>query len=172
MGVFPNMHPELDAGKPERQLVGKFVRFKIDPKAPSTEMELPVILSELPGEMARCDDRYIGKPYQHAYGGTFGGHGFTGIVHINTVTGVTKVWQSGDGVMVSEPQFIPRSPESAEGDGYLLVSIRDPNNKLASAVLLDATKVEEGPLCIMQLPFMLAEGVHGNWVSHNGYHRS
>lgn len=71
LNVFPNMHPELDSGKPERQIKGKFVRFKIDPHAESTELELLVVLSDIVGEMPRCDDRFTTKPYNNAFGTWF-----------------------------------------------------------------------------------------------------
>ncbi|KAL2884366.1 hypothetical protein SGCOL_000310 [Colletotrichum sp. CLE4] len=63
--VFPTKHPELEATAQRPAPVEKFVRFKIDPNSESSELELPAIISDTPGEMARCDDRYTTKPYNH-----------------------------------------------------------------------------------------------------------
>jgi carotenoid cleavage dioxygenase len=163
-GVFPNMHPELDAGKPKRPIQGKFVRFKIDPKSPSDYMELPVVLSEVLGEMARSDDRYQTKPYNHAYAATPGDMGFNGVLHVNHATGESKVWRAGDGVTVGEPCFVPRNITAPEGDGYLVVCIRDAKTTLAYLAILDALEITSGPIGIVELPFRLREGVHGSWV--------
>ncbi|KAH7242756.1 retinal pigment epithelial membrane protein-domain-containing protein [Fusarium tricinctum] len=164
-GVFPNMHPELDAGKPKRPIQGKFVRFKIDPKSPSDYMELPVVLSEVLGEMARSDDRYQTKPYNHAYAATPGDMGFNGVLHVNHATGESKVWRAGDGVTVGEPCFVPRNITAPEGDGYLVVCIRDAKTTLAYLAILDALEITSGPIGIVELPFRLREGVHGSWVN-------
>lgn len=162
--VFPNMHPELDAGKPEQQLNGKLARFKIDPRAHSDQLEYPVVLSEVAGELARCDDRFIAKPYNHAYGARHSATGFDAVTHIDIKAGVTTVWEPGQGIVVGEPCFTPRSPDSAEGDGYLLVCTRDVAQRQAHLTVLDATRIDAGPVCIIELPFQLCEGVHGNWV--------
>ncbi|KAJ5182094.1 hypothetical protein N7449_012241 [Penicillium cf. viridicatum] len=164
LNVFPNMHPELDSGKPERQIKGKFVRFKIDPHAESTELELPVVLSDIVGEMPRCDDRFTTKPYNNAFGTRFTPKGFDAVLHIDIAAGLTHVWEAGEGVSVGEPCFVPRAKDSPEGDGYLVVCVRDINTRLASLVILDATNITAGPVSIIELPVVLCEGVHGNWV--------
>ncbi|KAF4423104.1 Carotenoid 910(9 10)-cleavage dioxygenase [Fusarium acutatum] len=164
LNVFPNMHPELDIGKPAEKLNGKLARFKIDPKAASNELELPIVLSEVAGEMARCDDRYIAKPYNNAYGTRHSPTGFDAIVHVDIAAGITNIWEAGEGVVVGEPCFVPKQADSPEGDGYLLVCTRDVAKHQAHLTLLDATNIIAGPVCIVELPFQLCEGVHGNWV--------
>ncbi|CAI6097509.1 unnamed protein product [Clonostachys chloroleuca] len=167
LNAFPNMHPELDIGKPKEKMNGKLARFKIDPKAPSNELELPIVLSEVAGEMARCDDRFITKPYNHVYGCRHSPTGFDAITHVDIAAGVTRVWEAGQGTVVGEPCFIPRGEDSPEGDGYLVVCTRDVSSKQAHLTVLDATQITAGPVCIVELPFQLCEGVHGNWVETN-----
>lgn len=165
------MHPELGAANPN-PLVGKFVRFKIDPKAESTEMELPVVLSEVMGEMARCDDRYATKPYKHAYGIVWGVTDFTGVAHINTETGVTEVWHAGDNVSCAEPCFSPKSADAEEGDGFLIVCVRDGDTHASYVAILDALDIKKGPICLIQIPFALKISAHGTWVSPlGGFHQ-
>ncbi|OBR05468.1 Lignostilbene dioxygenase [Colletotrichum higginsianum IMI 349063] len=162
--AFPTKHPELETqdGPPP---VGKFVRFKIDPEAEPGELELPTIISDVPGELARCDDRYTTKPYTHAYGcGLPGPNGFGGILHIDIDGGLTEVWHAGPEQTVGEPCFVPRTPDSPEGDGYLVVSCRDHKTTLGNLVILDAQNITAGPISVVQLPFRIREGVHGNWV--------
>ncbi|UPL03024.1 hypothetical protein LCI18_013958 [Fusarium solani-melongenae] len=163
--VLPNMHPELDAANPTQQLQGKLLRFKIDPKAESNEMELPVVLSEVAGEMVRCDDRYISKPHNHLYGCRYSPTGFDAILHVDVAKGETNAWVAGEGVIVGEPCFVPRSPDSPEGDGWLVTLTRDAKRNEASLTILDATKITDGPVAVVELPFQLCEGVHGHWVN-------
>ncbi|KAF4917708.1 Lignostilbene-alpha,beta-dioxygenase isozyme I [Colletotrichum viniferum] len=149
LGVFPTKHPELEsAHNPgHRPPVGKFVRFKIDPTAETTEMEPPKIISDVAGEMARCDDRYITKPYNHAFGS--GGptpRGFGAVLHIDIAAGTTKMWNAGPDVTVGEPRFVPRSADVLEADGFLVVSCRDHNTTLENLVILDTRDITAGPV--------------------------
>ncbi|EEU36436.1 uncharacterized protein NECHADRAFT_81183 [Fusarium vanettenii 77-13-4] len=165
LGAFPTKHPELENTTPRRPPVGKFVRFKIDPKAESTELEPPAIISDIAGEMARCDDRYTTKPYNHAFGGGVPGPmGFGAIIHIDIGAGVTNVWHAGEDITVGEPCFVPRAPDSPEADGYLVVPCRNHKTTLGSLVILDALNITAGPVSVIDLPLRLREGVHGNWV--------
>lgn len=162
--AFPAMHPEVDAAKSDVPPIGKFVRFKIDPNSKSTEIELPTILSDIPGELARCDDRFTGKPYNHAFGASFGPMGFEGITHTNIGTGLTKVWKAGDHTTVGEPCFVPRSEDSPEGDGYLLTCCQDQETGYGSLAMLDTADITAGPVAVIELPFRAHDGVHGQWV--------
>ncbi|KAM6504579.1 hypothetical protein FSOLCH5_015321 [Fusarium solani] len=165
LGAFPTKHPELENIAPRQPPVGKFVRFKIDPKAESTELEPPAIISDIAGEMARCDDRYTTKPYNHAFGGGFPGpNGFGAILHIDIGAGVTNVWHAGEDITVGEPCFVPRAPDSPEADGYLVVSCRNHKTTLGFLVILDALNIRAGPVSVIDLPLRLRDGVHGNWV--------
>ncbi|KAG6368751.1 hypothetical protein INS49_002965 [Diaporthe citri] len=143
--AFPSMHPEVDAGKADVPPVGKFVRFKIDPNSKSTELELPTILSDIPGELARCDDRYTGKPYNHAFRAPL-------------------VWKAGEHTTVGEPCFVPRSADSPEGDGYLFTRCQDQKTGYGSLAILDAADINAGPVAVIELPFRDHDGVHGQWV--------
>ncbi|KAJ0270236.1 hypothetical protein CBS470a_013565 [Colletotrichum nupharicola] len=152
LGVFPTQHPELEsAHNPgHRPPVGKFVRFKIDPTAETTEMEPPKIISDVAGEMARCDDRYNTKPYNHAFGS--GGptpRGFGAVLHIDIAAGTTKMWNAGPDVTVGEPCFVPRSADAPEADGFLVVSCRDHTTTLGSLVILDTRDITAGPVSMV-----------------------
>ena len=67
--------------------------------------------------MPRTDDRYQGQSYRHGYviAGR-GPDGSSGTGHIDVKTGEFEVWSPGKGDSVQEAQFVPRSPDSPEGD--------------------------------------------------------
>ncbi|KAH7045364.1 retinal pigment epithelial membrane protein-domain-containing protein [Macrophomina phaseolina] len=166
LSSFVDAHPELGPSNPNR-MIGKLCRFTIDPYAPpeKNKLERPVVLSHVNGEMARIDDRYVGKPYRHTWGVIWGSGLWDGIVHVDTLTGVSKVWKGGDTVMIHEPCFIPRGPDVPEGDGYLVCVARDKSNEITYLLILDAMDINAGPLCIVEMPLRLHVAAHGNWVS-------
>ncbi|KAJ4032054.1 hypothetical protein NW753_013363 [Fusarium oxysporum] len=169
LSSFVDAHPELGPSNPNR-MVGKLVRFTIDPKAESNKLDLPQVLSHVNGEMARIDDRYVGKPYRHTWGVIWGSGLWDGIVHVDTHTGVSKVWQGGDTVMVHEPCFVPRSKEAPEGDGHLVCVARDKRREITYLIILDAQNITVGPVCLVEMPLRLHVAAHGNWV--NAWDRS
>ncbi|KAJ0162376.1 Lignostilbene-alpha,beta-dioxygenase isozyme I [Colletotrichum tanaceti] len=60
--------------------------------------------------------------------------------------------------------FVPRTPDSLEGDSYLVVSCRDHKRTPGNLVISDAQEITAGHISFVQLPFRVREGVHGNWV--------
>ncbi|KAG5751168.1 hypothetical protein H9Q70_006180 [Fusarium xylarioides] len=110
------------------------------------------------------ESHLIAKPYNNAYGARHSPRGFDAVIHVDITAGVTNIWEPGEGIAVGEPCFVPRQKDSAEGDGYLLVCTRDAAKRQAQLSILDATNIIAGPICIVELPFQLCEGVHGNWV--------
>ncbi|RBR12644.1 hypothetical protein FVER53590_03388 [Fusarium verticillioides] len=159
LSSFVDAHPELGLSNPNR-MVGKLVRFTIDPKAESNKLALPQVLSHVNGEMARIDDRYVGKPYRHTWGVIWGSGLWDGIVHVDTHTGVSKVWQGGDTVMVHEPCFVPTSKEAPEGDGHLVCVARDERREITYLIILDAQNITAGPVCLVEMPLRLHVAAH------------
>ena len=75
-------------------------------------------------------------------------------------------WWVGEGAACQEPQFIPRSPEAPEGDGWLLAVLTRVEGRAYSSelVILDAQHLAEGPVARVRLPMRLRGAIHGNWV--------
>lgn len=71
-----------------------------------------------------------------------------------------QVWTPGNGAFVGEPVFVP-SPER-EDEGHVLVVVSDGAAGRSSLVVLDAAKVDEGPLAQVPLP-LLPYAFHGSW---------
>jgi carotenoid cleavage dioxygenase len=64
---------------------------------------------------------------------------------------------------VSEPVFVPRSPGSPEGQGFLLSTVYRSAELRSDLVILDAENVEAAPLATVKLPHRVPFGFHGNW---------
>jgi carotenoid cleavage dioxygenase len=66
---------------------------------------------------------------------------------------------------LSEPQFVPRSADAPEGDGFLVGVANDFSTMRSELVIVDAQRLEDGALARVKLPFRLHTQVHGWWVS-------
>jgi carotenoid cleavage dioxygenase len=116
-------------------------------------------------EMPRTDDRYQGQPYRHGYviAGR-GPDGSSGTGHLDVQTGEFEMWSPGPGDAVQEAQFVPRAPDSAEGDGWLLVPVSRVSKMRSDLVILDARKVAAGPVATLRIPVRVRSTFHGTWV--------
>lgn len=74
-----------------------------------------------------------------------------------------KSWFAGSTHVLQEPTFVPRTPDAAEGDGFLLGSVHNLAEMRTELVIVDAMTMEECARVI--LPFRNAYQVHGVWAS-------
>ncbi len=134
-------------------------------------------LSKLAGEFPRIDERYVSQPYRHGYmlifdtskpyageGGAFNAVLNT-LTHYDLETGEENSWWMGDFGSLQEPCFIPKSPDAAEGEGYLVCLMDDHLRNYSYLTFFDAQQVSQGPIAKAKLPFRLRQGLHGNWAS-------
>ncbi len=93
------------------------------------------------------------------------GVGWNTVARVNVHSGAVDRWYVGERTTCQEPQFVPRSPRAAEGDGFILTVLtrfgEDSGTELA---VLDAQQLAQGPMARIRVPFRLRGAVHGNWV--------
>jgi len=75
-------------------------------------------------------------------------------------------WFIGEASTLEEVQFVPRSADAPEGDGFLIALLLRHGMPYTDLVVLDAMKVAAGPLATVRLPLRLRPGLHGCWVPH------
>lgn len=85
------------------------------------------------------------------------------IVKLEGESGRWMVWNAGEGGRVSEPAFIPRSDDAPEGDGWLLFATARAAAPRGEMVILDTSDFSR-PVAVIQMPFVLRDQLHGNWV--------
>jgi carotenoid cleavage dioxygenase len=116
-------------------------------------------------EMPRTDDRYQGVHYRHGYViCNRAGDGSSGIGHVDVQTGALDLWLPGPGDSVQEAQFVPRSADSAEGDGWLLVPVSRVSKMRSDLVILEARNLAAGPVATLKIPVRVRSTFHGTWV--------
>ncbi|MCP5143709.1 MAG: carotenoid oxygenase family protein [Gammaproteobacteria bacterium] len=162
---------------PPSALKTEIVRWCFDMNSKSDTPTYKII-STLAGEFPHIDDRYIGRPYRHAFlqvtdmsqpyneakAGPIMGFFFNTYTHMDMSTGQTKSWFAGDTSSTQEPVFAPKSPTSAEGEGYMMGVVNRRAENRSDLVILDAQRVDEGPVAVVKLPVRMKYGIHGNWV--------
>ncbi len=68
------------------------------------------------------------------------------------------------GRYASEAPFAPRIGGTAEDDGYLVSFVTDENAGRSECVILDAARIQDGPVCRIALPHKLCSGTHACWA--------
>jgi carotenoid cleavage dioxygenase len=125
-------------------------------------------LDERPTEFPRLDERYAGLRYRYGYAGgrdgvaTEGGF-FNAVFHYDLDTGRQRLHDFGPKSFTSEPVFVPRTPRSPEGEGFLLSVVYRQEENRSDLVILDAENIEDQPLATVKLPHRVPYGFHGNW---------
>ena len=128
------------------------------------------------GEMPVVDARFAMHRTRHFFFGTFNpalgpmlewgpkGPPFTCIGHFDEATQQMAFWYAGPDSAPEEPCFVPKSPDAAEGDGWLLTMVGRRAENRTDLVILDALDLAAGPVAVLRMPCRLHEGFHGTWV--------
>ena len=139
-------------------------RLTMDLDSNSGEFTQKVLLPS-PCEMPRTDDRYQGRAYRYGFMICYrGADGTSAVGRIDHRTGELKTWAPGPNSGVSEPQFVPRSPDAPEGDGWLLVLVSRIAENRSDLAVLDAMNVEAGPVALIKVPTRVRSTFHGTWA--------
>lgn len=110
---------------------------------------------------------YTGGAYRYAYAATGKPSWFLfdGLVKHDLHTGGEERISFGDGVYGSETAMAPRVGATAEDDGYLITLLTDMNADASYALVLDAARVGDGPVCKLKLPERISSGTHSTWAA-------
>jgi carotenoid cleavage dioxygenase len=116
-------------------------------------------------EMPRTDDRYQGRPYRYGYMICYRSNdGSSATGRLDFATGKLDVWSPGAGDSVQESQFVPRTPDAPEGEGWLIMPVSRVSKNRSDLVILDAMDLAAGPVATLRLPVKVRASFHGTWV--------
>ena len=59
---------------------------------------------------------------------------------------------------------MPKGPDAAEGEGYLLALVGRRALNRNDMIILDALDIAAGPIATIKIPFRLRYGFHGTWI--------
>ena len=142
-------------------------RWRLDPAAGKVRTD---VLSDRYQEFPRHDERLIGR--RHRYGYTTqaeadptGGIAFSSLLKIDVDRAETTVHDVGPGRSAMEAVFVPRAPDTAEDDGWVLAYVHDAGRDACDVVVLDAQDFTAPPVATVHLPVRVPFGFHGNWIA-------
>ena len=156
---FEHMMAYLD----EHSFRSKLHRWRFNLNDGTTREER---LSDRIMEFGMINQRFAGKKYRYAFSTVSkpGWFLFTGFVKNDLETGKSTEYLLPEGRYASEAPFAPRIGSVDEDDGYLVSFITDENTGTSECVLLDARRIEEGPVVRIALPHKLCSGTHSCWA--------
>jgi carotenoid cleavage dioxygenase len=138
--------------------------------AGNTDSYAKTPLCPAPCEMPRTDERYQGRPYRFGYvicrspSAVAGDMGLGAIGRIDHEISELVTWSPGPDCGVQEPIFVERRRGASEGDGYLLVLVNRMAENRSDLAILDAARIEAGPVALIKLPVRVRSTFHGMWV--------
>ncbi|WP_433593640.1 carotenoid oxygenase family protein [Nocardia sp. CA-145437] len=139
----------------------RLMQYRITKSGAIIEREL----SNRAGEFPQYDWRRSTRAHRYTYLAGAGGPAglFNAITKIDHHTGATTMCELGDS-SVGEPLFVPRTPDAAEDDGWLLALNHDLTENRSQLLVLDARDPEQGPLATAWLNHHIPWGFHGTFT--------
>jgi carotenoid cleavage dioxygenase len=122
------------------------------------------------GALPRQDDRYNTVPYRYGFLGCpdpgappgTGGACYARFDHQNRTW---TLFNAGTETTLAENCFAPRAKDAPEGAGYLMgLATRLTEGGRSDLVILDAERLQDGPVATVHLPMRAPGQVHGWWV--------
>lgn len=137
-------------------------RWRLDPAAGAVATE---VLDDRGLEFPRHDERILGRPHRYGYAVSLDAPFVQSVaLKHDLATGRVEVHDFGPGRVAGELVFVPRSPDAAEDDGWLMGFVYDATTDRSDLVILAAQDFTGDPVATVHLPRRVPFGFHGNWV--------
>ncbi|WP_422345544.1 carotenoid oxygenase family protein [Parasphingorhabdus sp.] len=143
-------------------------RWTVDPASKKVSRK---ILSDRAQEFPRYDERLTSSDYRYIYSIALAGEpdqldmAGNELFKHDLKTGETAIRNFGENRHPGEFVFIPRSPDSAEDDGWLIGLVIDMNKDTTELQILKANDFTGDPQAVIHVPHRIPPGFHGNWVA-------
>jgi carotenoid cleavage dioxygenase-like enzyme len=181
-GNFNPQFPNLDGAPFDDEARRNTIRrwtFDLTKPGDDAWQEQILFADVKPTSFTRIDDRYLTLPFRYSFsllaepalpirdgcGAALPNDTPNGWCRFDHESGRVDRFSAGERHGLWEPQFVPRRPDAAEGDGYLIGVANDYAQMKSELVIADAQHLAEGPIARVKLPFRLHMQVHGCWVS-------
>ncbi|MBJ6762390.1 carotenoid oxygenase family protein [Myxococcaceae bacterium JPH2] len=157
---------ELAKGPATTPAQGQFHRAVVDLKG---RRFLTEQRADMSCEFPRVAPSAVGRPYQKAYVSIHttaeARHGhFDGVASVDVTSGRTTVAALGPEQYPSEPVFVPRAGSRAEDEGWVLTQVYDARSDTSHVAVLDAQRLEEGPVARCHFDHALPFTFHGGFA--------
>lgn len=163
------LFPRFD-GRPRNpaSLRARLCRWTFDLDA-NTDQFSRVYLDYVTGEFPRVDDRRAGLATTHGWYACANpdlaaSTALHGIVHVDGQGARKAQYMLPKGDSISEPVFVERGADAAEGDGWLLAVVWRARENRSDLAVFNAQDIGSGPVALVKLGHRVPDGFHGNWV--------
>ena len=151
---------------PDRHARG-LERWTLDPASRTMRRET---LHAEPQEFPRIDERRSSLEHRFAYAlglPKSGGAEGVGADHLfkhDLARGLHQRHDFGPGRVAGEFSFVPRRPDAAEDEGWLIGLVIDTPTDTTELTILDAQDFEAPPVARVRIPHRVPPGFHGAWI--------
>jgi carotenoid cleavage dioxygenase-like enzyme len=163
--LFP--HPDGSPTDPVKSRA-RLCRWTFDLSG-NTDRFTQTYLDDIKGEFPRIDDRRAGRTSAHGWYACVNpalpmSNAFAGIMHVSGKGSRLGQYLLPAGDSISEPVFVARAADAAEGDGWLLAVVWRARDNRSDLAVFNAADIQAGPVALVQLGHRVPDGFHGNWV--------
>lgn len=126
------------------------------------------LLDDRPQEFPRIDERLVGQHNRFGYSAGVGAIFAQDVLIKHDLENATaQVRNDGTRFGYGEPVFIPRSPDAAEDNGWVMALRHDHETDLSELAIIDSRAFTDDPVAVVHLPVRVPNGFHGNWIAVN-----
>jgi carotenoid cleavage dioxygenase-like enzyme len=156
-------------GMPEKQNNPELYRMVVNPqKGILSHNALDNQFVEFP----TIDTRKIGQKYKYGYAArrdiaqdkTIHESYFTELIQYDFEQKTNLLHKLPKGQFVGEPTFVPHPYKNEEADGVIVAFVYDENTNKSKLIIIEPLNFDKAPLAIVELPFRVPNGFHGNWI--------
>lgn len=159
-------HPRMMDGERFANLPPRLHRWRVGTGGTALRFRDELIDDAVEYEFPMHDRRFTGRRTRHGWFGQPRPHpqtvDFGGLQHIDFERGDIRRWDPGAHRHCGEPFFVPGG--SGEGEGWLLSFVYDRARGTSDLAILDAQRVEAGPIAEVRMPRRVPHGFHGAWI--------
>ncbi|GAC1601970.1 MAG: carotenoid oxygenase family protein [Acidimicrobiales bacterium] len=114
-------------------------------------------------EFPRVDERVVGRRHRFGYSAALL-EGQSALIKHDLVRATSDVRYTHSGGGSCEAVFVPRTPDAAEDDGWVMSLVHNAERDAADLLILNAQDFAGEPEAVVHLPQRVPFGFHGNWV--------
>ena len=117
-------------------------------------------------EFGMFNQQWAGEKYRYAYSvvPTHEDFLFKGLVKHDLDTGESQTMLFGEGRFGSEAPVAPKVGAVDEDDAYLISFVTDLIKDRSECIIVDAKRVDDGPVATILLPHRISSGTHACWA--------
>lgn len=123
-------------------------------------------------EFPVIDNRKIGQKYRYGYAArrdmtldnVIEKAYFTELIQYDFEQKTNCLHKLPKGQFIGEPTFVPHPTKNSETDGVILAFVYDENTQKSKLIVIEPLHFDKAPLAVVELPFRVPNGFHGNWI--------